>query len=97
MKPVGITQQAYSGAPSCVSITIIAAVLEARLTTVFTPFSLSSPYYFIYPSERYTGGIQLRPPLSLQRSSSTPELILLCEIATLSKAECTIMCGASSA
>lgn len=85
MKPGGIIQQACSGAPSrVVSITTITAVLEGHLT-VFTVILF---FYYTTISTQLNGtkrGTQLRSPLSLQRSISTPELILLCEIATLPK------------
>jgi hypothetical protein len=78
MKPDGIIQEACSGAPSRVSITTIAAVLEERLTIFLVSF-----YYHLQHTQLSgtTRGIRLRSPLYLQRSISTPELILLCEIA----------------
>ena len=96
MKPGGIIQQACSGAPSRVC-----EHHHHRGSSRRTPNRLHRFLFFYYTTlstqlSGTTRGTQLRSPLSLQRSISTPELILLCEIATLSKAESTT-CGVSSA
>lgn len=96
MKPGGIIQQACSGAPSRVC-----EHHHHRGSSRRTPNRLHRFLFFYYTTlstqlSGTTRGTQLRSPLSLQRSISTPELILLCEIATLSKAESTTR-GVSSA
>jgi hypothetical protein len=65
MKPDGIIQDACSGAPSRVSITIIAAVLEERLT-VFTIFLcyIHFLHTHTHPPGRYKGHLTVLAPLS---------------------------------
>jgi hypothetical protein len=64
--------------PGSVLRRAVSAVLEERLTIFLVSF-----YYRLQHTQLSgtTRGIRLRSPLYLQRSISTPELILLCEIA----------------